>query len=49
VLIKKLHTYTTPEIIFFEIDDGEKNYLNWLRDNTLLTSGITNNRREEKK
>jgi periplasmic divalent cation tolerance protein len=49
VLIKKLHTYTTPEIIFFEIDDGEKNYLNWIRDNTLLTSGITNNRREEKK
>ena len=49
VLIKKLHTYTTPEIIFFEIDNGEKNYLNWIRDNTLFVSSITNNNGEEKK
>jgi len=29
--IKKLHTYTTPEIIAVPIEFGDDAYLNWLR------------------
>ena len=29
--IKKLHTYTTPEIIAVPIEFGDETYLNWLR------------------
>jgi periplasmic divalent cation tolerance protein len=28
--IKKIHSYEVPEIIFFRVAEGEKNYLNWL-------------------
>ncbi len=31
-LIKKVHTYETPEILKIVIDDGESVYLNWIRD-----------------
>ena len=44
VAIKKLHTYTTPEIIFLSIDEGDENYLNWIGQNTLFTSNITKDR-----
>lgn len=29
-VIKKMHTYDVPEILSFEINEGEKNYLEWL-------------------
>jgi periplasmic divalent cation tolerance protein len=28
--IKKIHSYDVPEIIFFRVDRGEKNYLKWV-------------------
>ena len=28
--IKKIHSYEVPEIIFFRVDMGEKNYLKWV-------------------
>ncbi len=28
--IKKLHSYTTPCILVFEVKSGNKNYLDWL-------------------
>jgi len=28
--IKKIHSYDVPEIIFFRVDKGEKNYLKWM-------------------
>jgi periplasmic divalent cation tolerance protein len=28
--IKKIHSYEVPEIIFFRVDKGEKNYLKWV-------------------
>lgn len=28
--IKEIHSYEVPEIIFFRVDKGEKNYLKWL-------------------
>jgi len=32
--VKKLHSYTTPEVIAVEIQQGSAAYLNWLRDST---------------
>lgn len=32
--VKKLHPYTVPEIISFEIDRGNKDYLNWISEAT---------------
>ncbi len=29
--IKKIHGYEVPEIIFFRVDMGEKNYLKWVK------------------
>jgi len=29
--IKKMHSYTVPEIIFFKVDGGEKRYLQWVK------------------
>jgi len=28
--IKEIHSYEVPEIIFFRVDKGEKNYLKWV-------------------
>ena len=28
--IKMIHSYDVPEIIFFRVDRGEKNYLKWV-------------------
>lgn len=42
-LIKKvneIHTYSCPEIISFPIEEGNPNYLNWIKKNT--TSGCIN-------
>lgn len=30
--VKKLHSYTVPEIIALPIIDGNKDYLNWIND-----------------
>ena len=30
--IKKLHSYEVPEIISFEVDEGSRDYLEWMRD-----------------
>jgi periplasmic divalent cation tolerance protein len=32
--IKELHSYTTPEVVAFEIERGSQPYLDWLRDST---------------
>ena len=29
--IKKIHSYKVPEIVFLEVDGGEKNYLDWVK------------------
>ena len=28
--IREIHSYEVPEIIFFRVDKGEKNYLEWV-------------------
>ena len=33
--VRKLHSYTTPEVVAVEIRQGSAAYLNWLRDSTL--------------
>jgi len=38
--IKRNHTYTTPEILFLNIEYGSAEYLDWLGANTLFTSNI---------
>ncbi len=30
--IKTIHNYELPEIISFKIDEGDKNYLKWIKD-----------------
>ncbi|MCK4935807.1 MAG: divalent-cation tolerance protein CutA [Elusimicrobiales bacterium] len=32
--VQKNHTYSNPEIIFLNIEDGSKNYLDWIKKNT---------------
>ena len=32
-LIKEIHSYSLPEIISLEINEGNKDYLNWLEEN----------------
>ena len=29
--IKEIHSYKVPEILFLEVDGGEKNYLDWVK------------------
>jgi periplasmic divalent cation tolerance protein len=31
-LIKQLHSYSVPEIISFEVQDGNKDYLKWISE-----------------
>lgn len=33
--VKKIHPYKVPEIICFDIKDGNKDYLNWIKENVL--------------
>jgi len=33
-LVKELHPYTVPEIISFKIENGNKDYLKWLLEET---------------
>ena len=37
--VKSLHSYTVPEIIALPITDGNKDYLNWIRD-SVVNKGI---------
>lgn len=39
--VRENHTYTIPEVIFFEITSGNKRYLDWLGANTVFTRNIT--------
>ncbi len=32
--VKSVHPYEVPEIVYYEILDGEKNYLNWIKQYT---------------
>ena len=34
--VKELHTYTTPEIVAIPIEQGSKEYLDWLRKSTAI-------------
>lgn len=36
-LIRSKHTYTVPEILFVSVDEGSKEYLDWLGANTIFT------------
>lgn len=38
--VKSNHNYTTPEIIFLNIEHGSAEYLDWLGANTMFTSNI---------
>jgi len=29
--IKEMHSYKVPEIVFLEVDGGERNYLDWVK------------------
>jgi periplasmic divalent cation tolerance protein len=33
--VKKLHPYTVPEIIAFDVKNGNKDYLRWVAEETL--------------
>jgi len=46
--IRQKHPYEVPEILFINIDEGNKDYLNWLGANTLFTSNISKDRPENK-
>jgi periplasmic divalent cation tolerance protein len=35
--VKELHSYSTPEVIAFRIEQGSKEYLDWLRASTART------------
>ncbi|PYT04614.1 MAG: divalent-cation tolerance protein CutA [Acidobacteria bacterium] len=32
--VKALHSYTTPEVLAFRIEQGSADYLTWIRDST---------------
>ncbi len=49
VAVKAIHPYTVPEIVFFDITEGNEEYLNWLGANTLFTSNITKDKEEKEK
>jgi len=38
--VKSKHAYKVPEIIFLDIENGSKDYLDWLGANTLFTTNI---------
>ena len=38
--IKKLHTYEVPEIAAYDIILGEKNFLNWITEETKKSTSI---------
>lgn len=42
--IIKIHSYEVPEILFFRVDEGEKNYLKWL--NEMVKKKIDRNTRK---
>ncbi|MBP7795615.1 MAG: divalent-cation tolerance protein CutA [Elusimicrobiales bacterium] len=46
--VKKIHNYSTPEIVFADITDGDPAYFDWIGANTLFTSNITKDREENK-
>lgn len=39
-LIKELHTYEVPEIAAYDIIQGEKNFLNWISEETKKSTSI---------
>jgi periplasmic divalent cation tolerance protein len=36
--VKKNHSYTVPEIIALKVEDADKNYLNWIKQNIIVES-----------
>jgi len=34
--IKQIHNYTVPEILSFRVDQGNEDYLNWLKEETVI-------------
>ena len=46
--VKRNHTYTVPEILFLDIENGNKEYLDWLGANTLFTTNIPNDKTAKK-
>lgn len=41
--IKEIHSYKVPEILFLEVDGGEKNYLDWVKKNSSIKKNIDKN------
>jgi len=46
--IKAMHSYNVPEIIFLEVDGGEKRYLQWVRAMS-LEKNKTNGKKSAKR
>ncbi|MCX5784529.1 MAG: divalent-cation tolerance protein CutA [Elusimicrobia bacterium] len=44
--VRRKHAYSVPETVFLNIDEGNKEYLDWLGANTLFTSNISKDRPE---
>ncbi|HAF95639.1 MAG: hypothetical protein A2X34_06215 [Elusimicrobia bacterium GWC2_51_8] len=42
--VRGKHPYSVPEMLFFDIENGGKDYLNWLGANTLFTTNIPKDR-----
>lgn len=38
--VRENHTYAIPEVIFFEITHGNRDYLDWIGANTVFTRNI---------
>ncbi|GAB4032197.1 MAG: divalent-cation tolerance protein CutA [Elusimicrobiota bacterium] len=38
--VKEKHTYSVPEVIFYDISEGNEDYLDWIGANTLFSSNI---------
>lgn len=47
--VKRHHPYTVPEIIFTDIADGSREYLDWLGANTAISANAPRERQNRKK
>ena len=46
--VRRKHPYSMPEILFLDIAEGGKDYLDWLGANTLFTTNIPKDKTENK-
>ncbi|HBE87976.1 MAG TPA: divalent-cation tolerance protein CutA [Elusimicrobia bacterium] len=48
-LVKQLHPYTVPEILFTDIDGGSRDYLDWIGANTVISANVPREKQNRKK